>query len=393
MLSIGKLAAGGEDYYLEAVAAGLEDYYLGAGEAPGAWGAGAEALGLQGEVAPEDLRAVLEGRAPDGEQLADAPPGRARVPGFDLTFSAPKSVSLLHALGPPAVQSEMVAAHEAAVAAALGYLERHAAFLRRGAGGHELVPAQGLVAAAFRHRLSRAQDPALHTHVLVANLARSADGRAGALDGRALYRHAGTAGHLYQPELRHQLSRRLDIEWRPVRHGLAEIEGVPAEVLRAFSRRRAEILRDTTKSTAGARPVPLERAYAAILRRHRLATGRPPDGALVFARADGRPLTRSGRVRSGFERVRRAAAIEAFGPHLLRHSQGTWLASAGLPAPALAARLRHADPAFTMRRYVKPSPADLAAAPDALAALRERERAHGRETGGRQDAAAEANSL
>ena len=102
MLGIGKLATGG-DSYLKAVAAGVEDHYLGAGEAPGVWLAGAEGLGLEGEVAPEDLRAVLGGRAPDGEQLAVAPPGRARVPGFALTFSAPKSVSLLHALGPAEV--------------------------------------------------------------------------------------------------------------------------------------------------------------------------------------------------------------------------------------------------------------------------------------------------
>ena len=119
MLSIGKLAAGGEDYYLEAVAAGVEDYYLGAGEAPGRWLAGAGALGLEGEVAADDLRALLAGREPGGEQLAAAPPGRTRVPGYDLTFSAPKSVSLLHALGEPPVQSEVLAAHEAAVAAAL----------------------------------------------------------------------------------------------------------------------------------------------------------------------------------------------------------------------------------------------------------------------------------
>jgi conjugative relaxase-like TrwC/TraI family protein len=241
MISIGKLAAGGEDYYLEAVAAGVEDYYLGAGEAPGVWLAGAGALGLRGEVAADDLRVVLAGREPGGDQLAAAPPGRPRVPGYDLTFSAPKSISLLHALGEPAVQSEVLAAHEEAVAAALGYLERHAAFLRRGAGGRERVAAEGLVAAGFRHRLSRAQDPALHTHVLVANLARAPDGRAGALDGRALYRHAATAGYLYQAELRHQLTRRLEVAWQPVRRGAAEIEGFPVDVLRAFSRRRVQV--------------------------------------------------------------------------------------------------------------------------------------------------------
>ena len=220
----------------------MEDYYLGAGEAPGVWlGQGADALGLQGEVAPEDLREVLVGRSPDGQELARAPAGRERVPGYDLTFSAPKSVSLLHALGNARLQYLVVSAHEDAVAAALGYLEREAALLRRGHAGREQVPAEGLVAAAFRHRVSRALDPALHTHVLVANLGRSADGRTGALDGRALYRHQTTAGYLYQAELRHRLSHWLGVEWGPVRRGMADLEGVPREVVRAFSRRRVEI--------------------------------------------------------------------------------------------------------------------------------------------------------
>jgi len=92
MLSIGKLAGGGEDYYLEAVAAGLDDYYLGAGEAPGVWLGGAADLGLTGKVAPEDLRAVLAGRDPSGDQLALAPPGRSRVPAT-TSPSAPPSPS------------------------------------------------------------------------------------------------------------------------------------------------------------------------------------------------------------------------------------------------------------------------------------------------------------
>ena len=299
MLSIGKLAAGGEDYYLQAVAAGVEDYYLGAGEAPGCWLAGAGALGLEGEVAPEDLRAVLAGHEPGGERLAAAPPGRARVPGFDLTFSAPKSVSLLHALGEPRVQSEVLAAHEAAVAAALGYLERHAAFLRRGHGGRERIAAEGLVAAGFRHRSSRAQDPALHTHVLVANLARAADGRAGALDGRALYRHAATAGHLYQAELRHQLGRRLGVEWRPVRRGLAEIEGIPAEVLRAFSRRRIQIEESLAVHGATAPGPPGSRRSRPALPRSRASTGRRSSPSGEPARPSLASDPRSWRARSG----------------------------------------------------------------------------------------------
>jgi conjugative relaxase-like TrwC/TraI family protein len=131
------------------VAQGVEDYYLGAGEGPGVWlGRGTAALGLRGEVLPEDLRAVFGGRAPDGALLARAPAGPERVPGFDLTLSAPKSVSLLHALGDPRLRYLVVSAHEDAVSAALDYLERQAAFLRRGHGGAEQVRAEGLVAAS-----------------------------------------------------------------------------------------------------------------------------------------------------------------------------------------------------------------------------------------------------
>jgi hypothetical protein len=90
MLSIGKLAGGGEDYYLEAVAAGVEDYYLGAGEAPGVWLAGAEAPALAGEVIAEDLRAVLAGRSSDGEQLAAAPPGPAARAGLRPHIQRPE---------------------------------------------------------------------------------------------------------------------------------------------------------------------------------------------------------------------------------------------------------------------------------------------------------------
>ena len=244
MLGIGKLGAGAEDYYLSAVAAGREDYYLREGEAPGRWvGQGARSLGLAGEVQAPELSAVLAGRDPgDDEQLVRGPGGaRSRTPGFDLTFRAPKSVSLLFALGDPDNSAEALASHDRAVDAALSYLEGHAAHLRRGAGGAERVPARGLVGAAFVHRTSRAGDPALHTHVLVANMAEDHEGRVGALDSRAIYRHAKTAGYLYQAELRHQLGERLGVEWAPVEHGVADIAGVSRDVIEAFSRRRQEI--------------------------------------------------------------------------------------------------------------------------------------------------------
>ena len=101
VLSVSKLGAGQEGYYLDSVAQGVEDYYLGHGETPGRWmGSASGLLGLEGQVDAPDLRAVLEGRSPvDGTRLIQA--RKDRVPGFDLTFSAPKSVSVLFGLGDP----------------------------------------------------------------------------------------------------------------------------------------------------------------------------------------------------------------------------------------------------------------------------------------------------
>ena len=254
MLSIWKLRVGAEAYYLEQVARGLDDYYTGAGESAGEWlGTGTAALGLAGLVTADDLHAVLAGLAPgtglspNGDQLRT---WKGRVPGFDLTFSAPKSVSVLYALGDPIVRAEVVDAHQRPSTDALGWFEREACFVRRGSNnrmiagasaGCRRMRATGFVAAAFRHRTSRAGDPQLHSHVLVANIARGPDGRWTALDGQALYRSARAAGALYQSVLRDQLSRRLGVEWRPVRNDLADIAGVPDRVLELFSKRRREI--------------------------------------------------------------------------------------------------------------------------------------------------------
>lgn len=149
-------------------------------------------------------------------------------------------MSLLHALGSPRVKGEVTAAREAAVGAAVGYLERHAAFTRTGRDGIHRVASSGFVAAAFRHRTSRAGYPQLHTHVLIANLAR--------IVGGGLWMAAGCSSHkmdtgaVYQAQLRAGLTRRLGAEWNQPVNGLAEMTGVPRTVLRAFSRRRAEII-------------------------------------------------------------------------------------------------------------------------------------------------------
>ena len=252
MLSIGKLGADQARYYLDqaqgrvdivdSVADGIEDYYAGGAEARGEWvGAAARELGLHGRVEGEALRRVLAGLDPlDGSSLRSSS-SPARLGGFDLTFSAPKSVSVLFGVGDEELRRRVRAAHDAATRAAVGYLEGSAAAVRRGHGGAVVEEAPGVVAAAVRHRTSRSGDPQLHTHVLVANLGRGRDGRWLALDGRRLYAHARTASFVYQAVLRGELTRTVGLDWSPVRKGIAEVVGVRRRVLVGFSRRRAEI--------------------------------------------------------------------------------------------------------------------------------------------------------
>ena len=241
MLSIDKLSLGQEAYYLEEVLDGAEDYYLSVGEAPGRWvGTGASRLGLEGTVEADDLRAVLAGRRPGTDDPLRVT--RASLPGLDLTLSAPKSVSLVWGLGDEATAEAVVTCHDRAVDSALEYLERHACHVRRGHGGATVCDADGFIGAAFRHRTSRAGDPALHTHVLLANMAEGPDGRWTALDTRDLYRHARTAGFVYQAVLRYELAHDPGYLFEDVAQGHADLAGVPADVRRAFSRRRQEIV-------------------------------------------------------------------------------------------------------------------------------------------------------
>jgi conjugative relaxase-like TrwC/TraI family protein len=241
MLSIGKLgAAGGAEYYLDKVANSVDDYYLGRGEAPGRWiGKTAEVSGLAGTVDPRALRNLLAGLSATGESLGlQLRPGR--LPGYDLTFSAPKGVSLLWAFGSGDVADAVSAAHDRAVAAVLDHLSTEACFSRRGRDGRNLSEAGGFIGAAFRHRTSRAGDPQLHTHVVVPNLVQGTDGKWSAPDGRHLYTWKMTAGTLYRSALRAELAP-LGLRWQVGRNGLGELCDIPKTILRAFSKRRVDI--------------------------------------------------------------------------------------------------------------------------------------------------------
>jgi conjugative relaxase-like TrwC/TraI family protein len=253
MLSIGKIALGQHRYYEQQVAQGHDDYYAGRGEAPGEWvGAGARALGLEGRVSSGQFGALIAGSNPrdPGLRLRSSTTD-PKVAALDLTFSAPKSVSILSAVAPDELRDELVAAHERALRSALSYLEETAVKVRRGHNGERVHAGEGLIAAAYRHRMSRALDPQLHTHVVAANLARGPDDRFTALHAAPLYRGAKTAGYLYQAELRALISERLGLEWGPVHKGAAELAALPKEVLHEFSKRRHEMERAALEGGIG----------------------------------------------------------------------------------------------------------------------------------------------
>src|SRR5262249_32858893 len=267
MLSVAKLSPGQEAYYERSVAAGIDDYYAGRGESPGVWaGRGSAELELEGVVEDGQLGRLIAGEHPrTSDQLRSHPPKKritveridpatgerhveektlAPVAGYDLVFSPPKSVSLLHALSDERVRHAVDQAHLAAWQAALAYLEREACVTRRGKNGRVREHGTGFVAAAYRHRTSRAQDPHLHTHVIVANMTKTtSDGEWRALDGEPLLKHYRLAvGYLYQTQLRHELTRSLGLEWNEPRDGMAEIAGVSEPAVKAFSQRRAQVL-------------------------------------------------------------------------------------------------------------------------------------------------------
>jgi conjugative relaxase-like TrwC/TraI family protein len=244
MLTIGKLGASVDQlaYYEQQVARGMEDYFSGRGEAPGRWvGAGCGGIGISDRVDRDAFMRAMDGCDPrTGERLRPGH-GRTKIAGFDLTFSAPKSVSVLFAIPDENTSAGLVDAHERAVEAALAYVEREACFTRRDRNGVRRVRGDGFVAAAYRHRLSRAGDPQLHTHVVVANMTR-AEGRWTSLEAHGLYEHKSAGGAVYRAVLRREVRKRLPwVWWRQVGRGLFEIEGVPEGVLREFSRRRVEI--------------------------------------------------------------------------------------------------------------------------------------------------------
>ncbi len=211
-----------------------------------AWaGGGARSLDLSGPVDPDIFQAVLEGEVPDGSgQRLGRRIGNGEIehrPGRDLTFSAPKSVSLAALVGGDA---RIVKAHDRAVLRALDWFEKNAAETRmRDPVTGQLVRAkdQKPVIATFRHETSRNLDPALHTHSVIANMVQGADGKWRTMANERLYGAKMLLGALYRNELAGELKKLgYEIE-KSHADGRFEIAGVSRKIVEAFSTRRAEI--------------------------------------------------------------------------------------------------------------------------------------------------------
>jgi conjugative relaxase-like TrwC/TraI family protein len=239
---VAKLAMGREDYYTRELAADHEQYLSGHGESPGRWyGAGATTLGLQGEASVAGFQRMFEGRHPDTGELLGRPHGSNAVPAFDVVLRPTKSVSILYGLGEAATGRAVLDAHHAGVREAVAYLDGHLG-TRRGHGGVQHVSGQGLLAVGFDHRTSREGDPLLHTHLVVANRVQGPDGRWTALDGRDLYRHRLAADAIYRASYQRELVRTLGVEWAAAdQHGNRELQGMPYELVRLFSKRADQI--------------------------------------------------------------------------------------------------------------------------------------------------------
>jgi len=209
------------------------------------FGKGAQTLGLSGRVEDEAFFELLSGKV-DGQQLGktviNEETGEREIdhrPGVDMTFSAPKSVSLMAEVGE---DGAVRAAHEIAVQKALSYMEAELAATRQMTNGElESVQTGNLAVAMFRHNTSRDLDPQTHTHAVIMNVTQREDGEWRSLTNDQLYKSQRTIGAIYMGELAQQLQaagyelRRTDDK------GNFEIAGISREQVEHFSQRRAEI--------------------------------------------------------------------------------------------------------------------------------------------------------
>ena len=244
-ISAAKTAGGATSYFsdhltTENAANPHEDYYTSG--SPGRWmGSGAEALGLHSEVTKEDFARALLALDEDGESLLyKQKPNSKRRAGWDLTFSAPKSVSAIWATADSDLQHQIQQAHEEAVTAAMQYLQESGGITARRGKGGEILENAKLVAAVFQHGTSREQDPQLHSHVFTMNLAKREDGTWGGIQSLEIFKRKIEIGTFYRVALAEKLKELgFSIEQDNRSFKVAQ---VPESLTKTWSKRRAQVL-------------------------------------------------------------------------------------------------------------------------------------------------------
>ncbi len=223
----------------------VEDYY--AKDSPEAalathwYGKGAALLGLEGYVDKDVFKELLEGKLTNGVQLGKVRDGEIdHRPGYDLTFSAPKSVSLLSEIGN---DKRLYDAHNKAVNEALDYIEKNASQTRTTVNNvTSFEKSDNLLIAKFRHDTSRDLDPQLHTHAVIVNAIKRMDDEWRSLSSEELANHKMVTGMVYRSALAIEVQRLgYEIEITDARHGFFQLKGIDEEGLGTFSKRRAAI--------------------------------------------------------------------------------------------------------------------------------------------------------
>jgi Ti-type conjugative transfer relaxase TraA len=220
---------------------GAEDYYTESGRTAGRWiGSGAAALQLAGNVDEKAFDRLAAGFHPETDVALVQRAGEHHRPGWDLTFSAPKSVSVVWGIAEENQRKAIELAHLQAVERTLAFAEQQQLFVaRRGHNGVQRESARPII-ATYLHGTSREADPQLHTHAFVLNVAARDDGSYGTLETKPLYEWKMALGAGYRAELAHEL-RALGYETAPDSKGSFRINEVPRDLERHFSKRRAQI--------------------------------------------------------------------------------------------------------------------------------------------------------
>jgi conjugative relaxase-like TrwC/TraI family protein len=398
-MSMARLSAGaGYRYLLRHTAAGdaarppstsLVDYYAATGCPPGRWlGSGLSGLDdgagiAAGSVVTEQaLAALYAGQDPaTGKALGRPFPiyttvdGRARrhaVAGFDLTFTVPKSVSVLWAMGDPHTRALISQAHRQAVEDVLRFVENRVAATRTGHGGIQRLQTRGVIAAAFDHWDTRAGDPNLHTHLVIANKVQGPDGQWRSLDGRLLHKAAVAISELYDNVMADRVAAVLPVGWSYRDRGrnrtaAYEVDGIDDTLLAEFSQRardvqgrtaelaakfraehgrspsRVERTRLAQQATRETRPDKTPHALAVLLsewrQRARLLTGREPLdlAAAALTGSYHRPLHAAD---VGMETVQRLAKQVVHGVQQRRATWDVWNLHAEASRATRTLRLR-----------------------------------------------------